>query len=114
MTRIIWLRGLEAENAHAFGRCIYIHGTPEERAIGRPASYGCIRMKSKDVAALYDKIVLGTVVQIVPDHLPAPKTAVASSPTPPIPPMPNDQLILARDNEKPHTRRTLIASRRGA
>ena len=47
MTRIIWLRGLEAQNAHAFSRCIYIHGTPEEKYIGRPASYGCIRMKVK-------------------------------------------------------------------
>src|SRR4029453_19010175 len=55
-TRIIWLRGLEAQNAHAFQRCIYIHGTPEEKKIGRPASYGCIRMKSKDVAELYDQM----------------------------------------------------------
>jgi len=28
ITRIIWLRGLEAQNARAFYRCIYIHGTP--------------------------------------------------------------------------------------
>src|SRR2546421_5420618 len=49
ITRIIWLRGLEAQNAHAFRRCIYIHGTPEEKLIGRPASYGCIRMKSTDI-----------------------------------------------------------------
>jgi hypothetical protein len=69
-TRIIWLRGLEAQNAHAFQRCIYIHGTPEEKKIGRPASYGCIRMKSKDVAELYDQLPLGAVVQIVPDQLP--------------------------------------------
>src|SRR6476469_9024670 len=69
-TRIIWLRGLEAQNAHAFQRCIYIHGTPEENKIGRPASYGCIRMKSKDVAELYDQLPLGAVVQILPDRLP--------------------------------------------
>ena len=69
-TRIIWLRGLEAQNAHAFQRCIYIHGTPEEKKIGRPASYGCIRMKSKDVAELYDQLPLGAVVQIIPDRLP--------------------------------------------
>src|SRR5689334_20732340 len=69
-TRIIWLRGLEAQNAHAFQRCIYIHGTPEEKKIGRPASYGCIRMKSKDVAELYNEIPVGTVVQIIPDRLP--------------------------------------------
>jgi lipoprotein-anchoring transpeptidase ErfK/SrfK len=70
ITRIIWLRGLEAQNAHAFSRCIYIHGTPEERYIGKPASYGCIRMKSTDVAALYNQIPVGAIVQIVPNGLP--------------------------------------------
>ena len=69
-TRIIWLRGLEAENAHAFARCIYIHGTAQEKFIGRPASYGCIRMKSSDVAELYNRLTIGTLVQIVPDRLP--------------------------------------------
>jgi hypothetical protein len=69
-TRIIWLRGLEAQNAHAFQRCIYIHGTPEEKKIGRPASYGCIRMKAKDVAELYNQVPVGALVQIVPDRLP--------------------------------------------
>ena len=70
ITRIMWLRGLEPSNAHAFSRCIYIHGTPQEKLIGRPASYGCIRMKSRDVAALYDQIPLGALVEIVPDKLP--------------------------------------------
>jgi lipoprotein-anchoring transpeptidase ErfK/SrfK len=54
VTRILWLRGLEAQNANAHGRYIYIHGTPEERNIGRPASFGCIRMRSRDVIQLYD------------------------------------------------------------
>ena len=80
ITRIIWLKGLEAGNAHAFSRCIYIHGTPEERTIGRPASYGCIRMKSRDVADLYAQLPIGALVEIVPDRLPnipkAPKGAV--------------------------------------
>src|SRR6188508_10577 len=71
ITRIIWLRGLEAANAHAFSRCIYIHGTPEEKTIGRPASYGCIRMKSRDVAALYAQLPVGALVEIVPDKLPS-------------------------------------------
>jgi L,D-transpeptidase catalytic domain len=69
-TRIMWLRGLEPQNVHAFQRCIYIHGTPQETNIGRPASYGCIRMKSKDVAQLYEQVPLGAVVQIIPDRLP--------------------------------------------
>jgi lipoprotein-anchoring transpeptidase ErfK/SrfK len=88
ITRIIWLRGLESQNAHAFSRCIYIHGTPEEKLIGRPASYGCIRMKSSDVASLYDQLPLGAVVQIVPDKLPrVPKAAKNSAPivNPPVP-----------------------------
>src|SRR5881396_2056369 len=86
ITRIIWLRGLQASNAHAFSRCIYIHGTPQEKLIGRPASYGCIRMKSRDVAALYDQVPLGAIVEIVPDKLPkvrkAPRGAVLTIDTP--------------------------------
>lgn len=70
ITRIIWLRGLQASNAHAYSRCIYIHGTPEERNIGRPASYGCIRMKSRDVADLYSKLPVGALVEVVADRLP--------------------------------------------
>src|SRR5213595_3578748 len=70
ITRIIWLRGLEAQNAHAFQRGIYIHGTPEEKTIGRPASYGCIRMKSSDVYSLYAQLPIGAIVQITADHLP--------------------------------------------
>ena len=54
VTRILWLRGREAQNANAYGRYIYIHGTPEERTIGTRASYGCIRMRSRDVIQLYD------------------------------------------------------------
>jgi L,D-transpeptidase catalytic domain len=80
-TRIIWLRGLEAQNAHAFKRCIYIHGTPEEKKIGRPASYGCIRMKASDIAALYDRLPLGALVQITPEHLPKVAKAPRSQPT---------------------------------
>ncbi len=88
-TRIIWLRGLEAQNSRAYQRCIYIHGTPEEKKIGRPASYGCIRMKSSDVAQLYDRVPLGAVVQIIPDGLP--KLAKAK----PLPVQPSVTLVAA-------------------
>jgi lipoprotein-anchoring transpeptidase ErfK/SrfK len=64
VTRIIWLRGLERQNANAFSRDIYIHGTPEERNIGRPASYGCIRMRSNDVIRLYTLVGHGAKVTI--------------------------------------------------
>lgn len=64
VTRIIWLRGLERQNANAFRRAIYIHGTPEERNIGHPASYGCIRMRSHDIVSLYNVIGYGAEVTI--------------------------------------------------
>jgi hypothetical protein len=70
MTRIIWLRGLELANSHAFPRCIYIHGTNEEKLLGRPASFGCIRMRSIDVVSLYSQLPLGTPVEILNDRLP--------------------------------------------
>lgn len=70
MTRIIWLRGLERSNANAFNRCIYIHGTPQEKIIGKPASYGCVRMCSKDVSEVYAQIQIGALVRIIPDSLP--------------------------------------------
>lgn len=65
VTRILWLRGLEPQNANAFTRDIYIHGTPEERLIGTPASYGCIRMRSSDIINLYDIVGVGAAVTIV-------------------------------------------------
>ena len=65
VTRIIWLRGREPQNANAFGRDIYIHGTPEERNLGLPVSYGCVRMSSNDVIKLYEIVGLGAQVTIV-------------------------------------------------
>ncbi|MEY2520697.1 MAG: hypothetical protein QOF24_2456 [Verrucomicrobiota bacterium] len=65
VTRILWLRGLETQNARAFARNIYIHGTPEERLIGRPASYGCIRMRSNDVARLFASVTVGTKIDVM-------------------------------------------------
>lgn len=66
VTRILWLKGLEKQNRSTYSRYIYIHGTPEERKIGHPASFGCIRMRSKDVIWLYDEVGRGTKVDIVP------------------------------------------------
>ncbi len=65
VTRILWLRGLESQNANAFARDIYIHGTPEEWRIGSPASYGCIRMRSSDIVQLYNIVGIGAAVTIV-------------------------------------------------
>ena len=69
VTRILWLRGLEKRNALAYERGIYIHGTPVERLIGRPASYGCIRMRSRDVANLFSQVNVGTRIAIVKCNL---------------------------------------------
>jgi L,D-transpeptidase catalytic domain len=65
VTRIIWLRGVEPQNQNAYRRFIYIHGTPEERNIGLPVSYGCVRMRSSDVVQLYDTLGIGAEVTIV-------------------------------------------------
>lgn len=64
VTRILCLKGLEKQNAHTLSRGIFIHGTPDERNIGRPVSYGCIRMKSKDVVDLFNQVRQGTRVEI--------------------------------------------------
>jgi hypothetical protein len=71
VSRILWLRGLESKNRLAQGRGIYIHGTAEEWSIGRPASYGCIRMRSRDVIHLFDSVGVGTQVEVVNSHFPA-------------------------------------------
>ncbi len=64
VSRILWLRGLEACNRNAYGRYIYIHGTAAEARIGMPASFGCIRMRSADVIRLYDLVGVGAKVDI--------------------------------------------------
>lgn len=71
VSRILWLKGLEAQNRRAFDRGIYIHGTAEEWRIGTPASYGCIRMRSRDVIQLFDQVGVGTRVEVVNNHFPA-------------------------------------------
>jgi L,D-transpeptidase catalytic domain len=83
VTRIIWLKGLESQNRNAFGRCIYIHGTPEERYLGHPASFGCIRMRSRDVKQLFDLVGPGAIVDVIAGPLPDdPKPAAVASATP--------------------------------
>ena len=69
VTRILWLRGRDPQNTHAYTRMIYIHGTPEERNIGFPASYGCIRMRSSDIINLYEIVGRGAQVTIVDEPL---------------------------------------------
>lgn len=70
VSRILWLSGQETCNRNAYNRCVYIHGTPDEKHLGRPASYGCIRMRSVDVIELYATTPVGANVSIVPGKLP--------------------------------------------
>lgn len=64
LTRILWLRGLEPENANTHERYIYIHGTNQEQLIGTAASHGCIRLRNADIAELFDDVPEGTPVSI--------------------------------------------------
>ncbi len=65
VTRILWLKGMESRNLNTFRRTIYIHGTPEEKRLGSPVSYGCIRMSSRDVIDLYSRVGHGADVFVI-------------------------------------------------
>jgi lipoprotein-anchoring transpeptidase ErfK/SrfK len=64
LTRILWLEGLDPENANTRDRYIYIHGTNQEDLIGAPASHGCIRLRNDDVRELFDMTPPGTHLTI--------------------------------------------------
>jgi len=61
----LWLDGIEEQNTRTKERYIYIHGTNHEDLIGQPASAGCIRMRNSDVIQLFDKVEVGTLVEIL-------------------------------------------------
>jgi hypothetical protein len=83
VTRILWLRGLESQNRNTYSRLIYIHGTPEEWRIGTPASYGCIRMRSQDVVALFNTVGVGARLDVSTSPFPAPLvTPPSAAPAP--------------------------------
>lgn len=68
-SRILRLKGLEpginkGRGIDSLRREIYIHGTPAESLLGRPASNGCIRMANHDIIELFDLVNRGTVVLI--------------------------------------------------
>ena len=104
VSRILWLEGLESQNDNARGRGIYIHGTTEESNIGKPVSWGCIRMRSEDVIELYDIIPVGATVTITGESLPhfpkwkpAPPAIIASQ----IPPAPAAKLMAKQSRVVP-------------
>ena len=79
VTRILWLTGTESRNQNTFRRTIYIHGTPEERRLGSPASFGCIRMGSRDVADLYNRIGAGADVFVIRGSIQSNRSSADSS-----------------------------------
>jgi len=64
LTRILWLEGLDPENANTRGRYIYFHGTNREDLIGTPASHGCIRLRNDEMVELFDLVETGLSVEI--------------------------------------------------
>lgn len=66
-TRILWLEGLDPENANTKDRYIYIHGTNAESQLGIPASHGCIRLSNLDVIDLFDLVEVGAAVEVIGD-----------------------------------------------
>lgn len=79
VTRILRLEGLEANNRNTYSRGIYIHGTAAERDIGKPASYGCIRMKSRHILDLYKKVDAGAQVNVIEGSLKLGKKSAPAS-----------------------------------
>ena len=69
LTRILWLSGTEPGfnrlgEVDSMRRYIYIHGTPDTEPMGVPLSIGCVRMRNRDVAELFELVPAGTAVDI--------------------------------------------------
>lgn len=70
LTRILWLSG-DQPGHNRGGRCdtlrrfIYIHGTPDSEPMGVTGSHGCIRMRNRDIVALFEQVENGTPVDIL-------------------------------------------------
>lgn len=45
---------------------IGFHGTNQEELIGEAVSHGCVRMRNQDIEALYERVEVGTSVQVMP------------------------------------------------
>lgn len=69
LTRILWLSGCEVGfnrlgDVDTMRRYIYIHGTPDNVALGKPGSIGCIRMHNADLLELFERVSAGDRVVI--------------------------------------------------
>lgn len=69
LTRILWLSGLEIEKnrlgyVDTMQRYIYIHGVPDHYKLGIPRSIGCVNMYNEDIIDLFNRVEVGTEVNI--------------------------------------------------
>lgn len=72
LTRILWLSGCEPGvnrlgRVDTMRRYIYLHGSPDSVRMGVPGSHGCIRMRNKDIVALFELVAPYTLVDISED-----------------------------------------------
>jgi lipoprotein-anchoring transpeptidase ErfK/SrfK len=69
LSRILWLSGCQPGfnrlgPVDTMRRYIYIHGCPDDAAMGIPQSHGCVRMRNADIIELFDLVEAGTSVEI--------------------------------------------------
>ena len=69
LTRILWLSGCEPGKnrlgeVDTMRRYIYIHGSPDTAEMGKPGSIGCVRMRNRDIAELFELVPPYTPVEI--------------------------------------------------
>lgn len=69
LSRILWLCGEEIGRnrlgaVDTMRRFIYIHGAADTAVMGKPGSIGCIRMSNSDVIDLFERVDIGTKVEI--------------------------------------------------
>jgi hypothetical protein len=69
LTRILWLSGCDVGRnrlgkVDTMRRYIYIHGSPDTVEMGKPGSIGCIRMRNADLLQLFERVPVGTQVEI--------------------------------------------------
>lgn len=70
LTRILWLCGNQvgynrSGMVDTMRRFIYIHGAPDSHPMQVPSSHGCIKMRNEDIIELFDRVAVGTPVNIV-------------------------------------------------
>ncbi|NND81927.1 MAG: L,D-transpeptidase [Gammaproteobacteria bacterium] len=69
LTRILWLCGNESGfnrggDVDTMRRYIYLHGAPDSHPMQIPSSHGCIKLRNADIIALFDRVNVGTEVEI--------------------------------------------------